>query len=347
MPSYTSGVAGQDIPSSVRSGAGCIRATRPIGRAIFGILLLSTVICLPVSGFGAESRTDKQAGRETTATGETAAELFAAIDQGTVEAKVIVRDQYHARVILRNKTDAPLTLKLPDAFAARPVLAQQNFPFPSGNQNQQQPQPQAVSGPFSSQSGNQGFNFGGNQGGQNQNFFGNNNVFNIAPESVRSISIKCFCVELGKPNPRSIHPYELVKFGEVGGDPKLAAVFDRYARGDLDREAVQAAVWHVVNEKSWDELGKLSRRIALNADAPIFSRQQLRLARDLVDYASREAAAHPDRYAVEAGAVALAVEPAPGVTETADSKAGKSVVDRPVPSSAEKYRTVRGIQARR
>jgi hypothetical protein len=342
MPSYTSGVAGQDIPNSIRVGAG-----GPVGRAVlFRAALVLTGCIAPVTWAAAAERPSKDLAANdrtsTAAAANGAAELFSAIDKGTVEVKVVVRDQYHARVILRNKTDAPLTLRLPDAFAARPVLAQQNFGFPSTgqNQNQGQSQPQAVSGPFGSQSSSQGFNFGSGQGqGANNNFFGNNNnVFNIPPESVRSVRVACFCVELGKPNPRSIHSYELVKFDEVGGDPQLAALFERYARGDLDREAVQAAVWHVANEKSWDELGKLTRRVALNADAPIFTRRQLEFARDLVAYAARQAAEHPERYAADPASLA----------KSDDSSSAESAgADRIVPSSAEKYRTVRGINARR
>ena len=332
MPSNTIGVAGQGIPESSRTGAG-----RSIGRAAFvrGLLVLAGCMAAGTSAWSAEPPAKEAAAKQAAA-----AELFAAIDDGTVEARVIVRDQYHARVILRNKTDAPVALRLPDVFAARPILAQQGFPFPATNQNQnqRQTQPQSVSGPMGSQGGNQGFNMGGQQ---NQNFFGNNNnVFNIPPESVRSVSIACFCVELGKPNPRSIHPYELVKFDEVGGDATLAAVFERYARGDLDREAVQAAVWHVVNDKSWDELGKLSRKIALNAEAPIFSERQLRLARDLTAHAAREAAEHPERFAdktSQRSAKRVAESPRP----VADD-AGRSV-----PASTEKYRTIRGINASR
>jgi len=314
---------------------------RPIGRAILfrASLVFAGCLAAVTSAWGSEPPATVPPAKGSPATEPAAAELFAAIDRGVVEAKVVVRDQYHARVILRNTTDAPLRLQLPDAFAARPILAQQGFNFPSTGQNQTQAQPQAVSGPFGSQSGNQGFNFGSGQGqGANQNFFGNNNnVFNIAPESVRSIPIACFCVELGKPNPRSIHAYELVKFEAVGGDPRLAAVFERYARGDLDREAVQAAVWHLTDEKSWDDLGKLSRRIALNAEAPIFSGRQLQLARELVALAARRAAEHPHRYASQAERVAKSDSPA---AEPAD-------VGRIVPSSSEKYRTVRGINARR
>jgi|GEM_PF-2384499 len=345
MPSKTIGVAGQGIPNSVRG-----RAVRPIGRAIFIMGASILAGCLAASAQAAEptkaiepTRTGaaaNSAGAPATKVAVAPAELFEAIKRGDVEAKVIVRDQYHARVILRNKTAAPVALRLPDTFAARPVLAQQNFPFPTSNQSPRQTQPQAVSGSMGSQNGNQGFISGGqNQGGQNQNFFGNNNIFNIAPESVRSMSISCFCVELGKPNPRSIHPYELVTFEEVGGDPTLAAVFERYSRGDLDREAVQAAVWHLANEKSWDELGKLSRKIALNAEEPIFSRQQLRLARDLVAFAAGRAAEQP---------AAVSSAKAPGIAEAAD-KPGSPAADagRSIPASAEKYRTIRALNARR
>jgi hypothetical protein len=344
MPGYTSGVAGQGISVSVRGRAG-----RPIGRAIFGGLLLASVVCLPTCVRGAEASTDPSAvtpaGVTPAAEAPQAAELFAAIGRGAVEAKVVVRDQYNARVILRNKTGAPLTLRIPDTFAARPILAQQGFFGLTGpTAGRSQPQPQAVSGPFGSQSGNQGFNAGSGQGGRNGNFFGNGNVFNIPPESVRSIPVSCFCVELGKPNPRSIHPYELVKFEEVGGDPQLAAVFERYARGDLDQVAVQAAVWHLSDDESWDELGKLSRPIALNADEPVFTRRQLQLARELVAYAARQAAEHPARYA----AVAATARSAGSLAKTPESPpASTGDAGRSTPSSAEKYRTIRGIHARR
>ena len=51
-------------------------------------------------------------------------DLFAGIDDGTVEAIVIPRDSKKVTLQLKNTSDKPLTIRLPEAFAAVPVQAQ-------------------------------------------------------------------------------------------------------------------------------------------------------------------------------------------------------------------------------
>ena len=63
-----------------------------------------------------------------------AVDLFQAIDQGQIDVKVFPKDSSQLRVIVENKTDKPLTVKLPDAFAAVPVLAQFGAPLPPAPQ---------------------------------------------------------------------------------------------------------------------------------------------------------------------------------------------------------------------
>ncbi len=53
-----------------------------------------------------------------------AIDLFAAMDAGNIDAKLIVKDIKQAKLVVRNMTDKPLTIKLPEAIAAVPVLAQ-------------------------------------------------------------------------------------------------------------------------------------------------------------------------------------------------------------------------------
>ncbi len=50
--------------------------------------------------------------------------LFNAIDNGQIEVKLTVEDDQEARVVARNLTDKPLTIEMPEAFAAVPILAQ-------------------------------------------------------------------------------------------------------------------------------------------------------------------------------------------------------------------------------
>src|SRR5688572_33065982 len=51
-------------------------------------------------------------------------ELFAGMKAGQVEAKIIPKDAKEGTLTLKNKTDQPITIRLPEAFAAVPVLAQ-------------------------------------------------------------------------------------------------------------------------------------------------------------------------------------------------------------------------------
>ncbi len=248
-------------------------------------------------------------------------DLFAAREQGLVGVRVVVRDRQHARVIVKNRTEGPLTIALPAVFAARPVLAQQGF-FGNGSTTQA-PAPQPVAGPMQFNSA-RGVNAGV---GANQNFFQpGDNMFNIAPESVRSLPVSCFCLAHGRPDPRSSVPYELVPAEEAGVDATLTALLLRYGREQLDHEAMQAAVWHAADGKSWRELASMSRRIALNAEEPIFTGAQLRAAKTWAE-AATVAARRKAEASREQG---LVVEG-----------------QRLAPARAEIDRTSLGIQARR
>ncbi len=102
------------------------------------------------------------------------------------------------------------------------------------------------------------------------------------------------CVEHGKPNPRSIIKYELVRPEEVGVGPELQEVLIAARGGKLNRDVVQAAAWHLANDKTWDELGKMSTWVALNARAPIFKSSELAAAKQLVAAAEKRVASRTE-----------------------------------------------------
>lgn len=218
-------------------------------------------------------------------------DLFLAIQEGSVEAKMIVRSQYQARLILTNPTGQMQSIQVPDVLAARPILAQQQSSFfgPQSNSGSNVGStgaiaPQTVGGSPQGSS---------NRSSQNSGFpsMGNgNNIFNIAPEQVRTVEIKCLCLEHGKPNPRSAVKYELVPLDEVNDDPKLVEVLKSYGRGEANRDVAQAAAWHLSNEMSWEKLAGLSQKVALNASRPWFSTTKLRQARELVEQAQPQTA---------------------------------------------------------
>ena len=59
-------------------------------------------------------------------------ELFAAMQAKEIDVKFIPKDDHEARVIIKNNTKQPLTVRLPEAFAGVPVLAQR---APGGQNN--------------------------------------------------------------------------------------------------------------------------------------------------------------------------------------------------------------------
>ncbi len=51
-------------------------------------------------------------------------EMFEAIQNGDIAVQLIPKDSTQCRVLIENKTDQPLNVKLPEAFAGVPALAQ-------------------------------------------------------------------------------------------------------------------------------------------------------------------------------------------------------------------------------
>nr|HPM81878.1 hypothetical protein [Candidatus Anammoximicrobium sp.] len=59
-------------------------------------------------------------------------ELFEAIKAGDIAVKLIPKDAKEANVLIENKAKQPLEIKLPEAFAGVPVLAQIGGGFGGG-----------------------------------------------------------------------------------------------------------------------------------------------------------------------------------------------------------------------
>lgn len=233
------------------------------------------IFCCPWMGGAVTDWTKMLAATPSTPAAD---DLFQAMNDGKVEARVVARDANHVRVFFKNLSKQPLTVKLPEVLAARPVLAQANFFNPQqgggglgmGSRGGQQA-PQAVAGPAS----------GGNRNG---------NIFNIPPESVRELRVDSVCLEHGKPDPRSAVTYELVKLEEVCSEPAVESLLARYGAEGLDRDVVQAAAWNLANDLGWSELEQMSEPVAINATKPIYTSQQLQLARRLTETALKATA---------------------------------------------------------
>jgi len=191
------------------------------------LLLVSALVCSPL----AQLRADQPA--------STSIGLFEAIEAGQIDAKLILRDETAGRVLLTNKNKQPLTIKLPEAFAGVPALAQGNLfgPNPNGNGNR------------NGGGSNQGIGGGIGQGGGN-----NPGIFSIEPEKVVKVKIVAVCLEHGKRSPNPYVEYRLLPLDEFTSDPKAIDIVRSLGRGDLDQKAAQAASWHLANGMTWKQL---------------------------------------------------------------------------------------------
>src|SRR4030042_731317 len=103
-------------------------------------------------------------------------EMFQAIKDGQINVKLIPKDSTECGVLVENKTKQPLNVKLPEAFAGVPVLAQVggagvNNPggWGGGGNNRN----------WNNNSGNQGFGGGMGMGGMGMGGMG---MWNVPPD---------------------------------------------------------------------------------------------------------------------------------------------------------------------
>ncbi|MCF0234382.1 MAG: hypothetical protein HUK22_05310, partial [Thermoguttaceae bacterium] len=81
-------------------------------------LLLSLAAVLPAASMAKEAQ-------EAAPVDESKAiELFKAVDEGLVEVKLIARNSLDSALSVTNKTNKPIVVDMPRAFAGVPVLAQ-------------------------------------------------------------------------------------------------------------------------------------------------------------------------------------------------------------------------------
>lgn len=207
--------------------------------------------------------------RDKAATATNSMELFDAIDAGMVDVKYIPRDDKQARIIVHNKTDQPIDVHLPDAFAGVHVLAQGGFGGGGGG------------GGGGQSSGGGGGGFGGGGGGGN---------FNIPPEKITDIKVATVCLEHGKPDPRPAMEYEIRKVETVTTKPAVREVLEMFGRGEINQRVAQVAAWHLNNDMSWEELAAKEIHRANGQRYPYFSRQEISVAMAAVKHAQKLAA---------------------------------------------------------
>jgi len=224
----------------------------------------STAIVLLLAGvtWAAEGRATKN-GEYNPA--DATVEMFAAIEKGDIAVKLIPKDSTQARVLIENKTRKPLNVKLPEAFAGVPALAQAGGGGGghSSNRNNNNNSNQTTGGGMGMGGG--GMGMGGGGGG----------FFNVAPEKVGQFKVATVCLEHGKREPHEQVPYDikpLEKFTTKAGVRELCQLL---SSGQINQRAAQAAAWHLCNNMSWEELAAKRLRFANGTSQPYFSQEEI------------------------------------------------------------------------
>ena len=175
----------------------------------------------------------------------TTVELFAAMESGELDVKIIPKDSKSGNIIIENKTNKPLTIKLPEAFGAVPVLPQFGG-CPGGG---------IGGGCPGGGGGNQGMG-GGMMGGMGGGGMMGGGMFNVGAERAGKIKIVGVCLDHGKKDPSPHVPYKLVKLEAVAKTPQGQEMVKMLARGEIDQHSAQAAVWNLENGLTWEELAR-------------------------------------------------------------------------------------------
>jgi hypothetical protein len=233
-------------------------------------------------------------------------ELFAAMDAGEVEVRFIPRDATRANVLIRNKTDRPLKIQLPAAFAGVPVNAQMGMGGMGmgggmGGMGGGMGGMGGMGGGMGGMGGGQamgGGMGGGMMGGMGGGMMGGmgggmgmGGMMNVAPEKVGKVKVNTVCLEHGKPDPKPSMAYTIRPITAFTTDPALIEVCKMVGRGEIPQNAAQAATWHLTDEMSWQELATKDRVRLMNGyTEKFFSLTELHLANRILGVAGQRAA---------------------------------------------------------
>jgi hypothetical protein len=214
-----------------------------------------------------------------------AVDLFDAMKRGDIDVKYVAKNSREGQLLVKNNTDQPLNVKLPDAFAAVPVLAQ-GVQAAAGNRGGSS----YGKGNRNNNNQNQGVGGGGLGGiGGGGGFGGGGGAFNVAAEKVAKLKIDTVCLEHGKKEPNAHVPYEVRPLEEVTTDANVQELCKMVSAGKIDQRAAQAAAWHLANHMSWEQLMDKKIHHLLGGDEIYFTQAEIRDAMQLTDRAMKAA----------------------------------------------------------
>ncbi len=200
--------------------------------------------------------------------------FFEAIDDGSLTTKFVPQGSSGGFLLVTNSTEESVTVELPDAFVAVPVLKQFGGGLGGGGLGggglgggglgggglggqQGGGQNQNAGGGFGGGGGGGGLGGGGQQGG---------GFFSIPPERTVRVPFVSACLNHGKPDPSPRLEYELMPVEDYTQDEVLSELIRMVGSGRFDQHSAQAAVWNRTDNMNWQMLAEKSTRGILNVE---------------------------------------------------------------------------------
>ncbi|WP_010582329.1 hypothetical protein [Schlesneria paludicola] len=227
-------------------------------------------------------------------------DLFDAVDSEQVGVRLVPNDAMGGTVLIENKTDKPLTVKVPEAVVGVAVNSQfggggmggggmggggMGGGGMGGGGGGQQAMGGGMGGGMMGGGGMGGGMMGGGGGG----------MFSVPPESVVAVPFKSVCLEHGKTEPNSRSKYTVIPVAKFNSDPALYQLLSTVGAGKVDPQAAQAAAWHLSSKMSFEDLAnKMNEPLGGFEASPYFSREQLMGAQQLVAEANGRAVEEAD-----------------------------------------------------
>ncbi|NLE36613.1 MAG: hypothetical protein GX621_01150 [Pirellulaceae bacterium] len=235
------------------------------------------VMLLPGLALAADRQRKLKAGEYNPA--DETVEMFQAMQAGDIEVKLIPKDSTEARVFIENKTKRPLNVKLPDAFAGVPVLAQIGGLDPGGGIGGRGGRDRGAGGaqPMG----------GGMMGGMGGMGMGMGGMMNVAPEKVGNLKVATVCLAHGKPEPRPKIPYEIKPIDEFTDNVEIQAICRMVGAGEVNQRAAQVAAWHYTDGMRWQELAAKQLRSANGTSRPYFTPEEIKVGMRIAETATR------------------------------------------------------------
>ena len=217
-------------------------------------------------------------------------EMFEAIEADQIEVKLIPKDSTQSRVLVKNKTDKPLNVKLPEAFAGMPVAAQ--FGGGGGGFGGGGFGGGGFGGGPGGGGGGGGFGGGprggGGGGGGSQSIGGGmggmgGGMFNIPAEAVGDVKVATVCLEHGKKEPNARMTYEIRPIESFTDKEEVKVLCQMLGEGEIPQRSAQAAAWHLSNDMSWQDLASEKIERANGAVQSYFNPREVQLGMQIVN----------------------------------------------------------------